>query len=509
VITIHSAMLVTLGFLVAALAGFLLAPFYRRRAQRLAIDALKRTMPLTSAEIRADKDRLRAEYALAIHRLETKLEEAAYSAAKQMVEINRRDAGISALEGEVQKLRASLEEHENARRVLEQTITERLPKVEHRLAEAKRLLFQRDREIAGLTQAASKQAQALEEAVQINTQQRDELHRLHATLAARAARNRESLADPRFDGEVALRAEIEALRAKSRDQAALISRLQSVLVASGAEPEDIPGHAAQAQNGSSVGRETGGGPEEEIARLRKDLADAELALKSARGMAEAGHAGQAALEAELRALKATAEDQKAEIARLKAALKTYEAEDADDRALKDSKVAMRARLSALEAQTHEQTATIQRLRAEIAAANEKLARQAAHFMDEMRRLGAGTLPASGAARRDALERAQKRSLVERISAPRAPRELKPDGAARSGDRPSEAPARVSGFLRALDGAGPGGEDPKAVAGTSSPAQAGDSAKDAAAVETPKKPKRRAGLLERITRAEKPAASGGG
>ncbi len=146
-ISIQSAMLVALGFFVAALIGFLLAPFYRRRAQRLATDALKSTMPLTSQEIAADKDRLRAQFALTIHRLERKVEEATHSAAKQMVEINRRDAGISALEGEVQRLRTSLEEHENARRVLEQTITERLPKVEYRLDETKKLLFQRDREI--------------------------------------------------------------------------------------------------------------------------------------------------------------------------------------------------------------------------------------------------------------------------------------------------------------------------------------------------------------------------
>ncbi len=103
-ISIQSAMLVALGFFVAALIGFLLAPFYRRRAQRLATDALKSTMPLTSQEIAADKDRLRAQFALTIHRLERKVEEATHSAAKQMVEINRRDAGISALEGDVQRL---------------------------------------------------------------------------------------------------------------------------------------------------------------------------------------------------------------------------------------------------------------------------------------------------------------------------------------------------------------------------------------------------------------------
>jgi chromosome segregation ATPase len=233
VITIQSAMLVALGFFSAGLIGFLLAPFYGRRSARIATEKLRATMPLSSTEIAADKDRLRATYALTIHKLEQKLEKAGYSAARQRVELNRRDAGISELEGEVGRLRGLIEEHENARRVLEQTIAERMPKVEYRLDETKKLLGRRDREITDLTQSSKRQMQALEEATQINAQQRDELHRVKATLAARAARNRETLSDPRFDGEVALRAEIESLRAKTRDQTAVIARLQAALSAAG------------------------------------------------------------------------------------------------------------------------------------------------------------------------------------------------------------------------------------------------------------------------------------
>jgi chromosome segregation ATPase len=508
VITIHSVMLAALGFLVAAFFGFLLAPLYRRRAARLATDELKRTMPLTTAEIRADKDRLRAEYALTIHRLETKLEDSTHAAAKQMVEINRRDAGISALEGEVSNLRASLEEHENARRVLEQTITDRLPKVEHRLAEAKRLLFQRDHEITTLTQSANRQAQALDEATQINAQQRNEVHRLNAVLAARAARNRETLADPRFDGEVALRSEIEALRTKTREQASLISRLQSGMSGIGAPRRDDHPDAQRPQNGRApLGGRPSSDPDAEIARLRTALVEAERALKSARGIAEAGTAGQSALEAEMRSLKSAAQDQAAEIARLKAALKTYEAEDADDRAVQDSKIAMKARLSGLSAQNSEQTATIQRLRAEIAAANERLARQAAHFMDEMRRLGAGTLHTTGAQRRDDRKKPEKRSLVDRINAPRPPRELRretTEGPAASKPR-TEDQGRVTGFLRALD---KGKADADTNGKDTSPDHPDADKTDASPDETAKTPARRPSLLERITRIEKPAASSG-
>lgn len=499
-ITIQSAMLVALGFFTAGLIGFLLAPLYGRRSARIATEQLHATMPLTSTEIAADKDRLRANYALTIHKLEQKLERADYSAARQRVELNRRDASISDLEGEVSRLRGALEEHENARRVLEQTIAERMPKVETRLTETRKLLMQRDKEITQLSQTSGRQTQALEEATQINAQQRDEIHRLNATLATRAARNRETLADPRFDGEVALRAEIEALRTKTRDQTQVISKLQSALskangrieqgaaLASQAALPSFGAPVAAASQASDAGKDSAEAIEAatEINRLRKDLADAEQALRSARGMAEAGNAGQAAREAEIRALKVAKEDLSAEVARLRAALATYEAEDADDRAVKESKVAMRARLSALQAQSDEHTNTIQRLRAEIAAANEKLARQAAHFMDEMRRLGAGTVP-TGARREPNLR--PKQPLVERINAPRPPP-----------TRPDEGSSeRVSGFLRALDGAPP--EAPHGAAGAAN----GNGATDAASAHGEEKPARRASLIERITRAEKPVA----
>ena len=95
VISIEMVMLAALGFLTAALLTLFLSPLYRRRVARLTTEFLKRSMPLTEAEIRADKDRLRAEYAIRIHKLEMKVEEAAEAAARQMVELNRRDAAIS------------------------------------------------------------------------------------------------------------------------------------------------------------------------------------------------------------------------------------------------------------------------------------------------------------------------------------------------------------------------------------------------------------------------------
>lgn len=504
-ITIEAVMLVLLGFCIAALMVFVVAPFYGRRSARLATDALRRAMPLTESEIRADKDRLRAEFAITIHRLESKAEQSALAAARHMIDLNRRDATISSLEGEVARMGTFLDEHENARRVLEQTITERLPRVEHRLTEAKKLLFQRDRELAHLTDSSNKQAQALEEAKQINAQQRDEVHRLNATLATRAARNREALSDPRFDGEVALRSEIESLRAKTRDQSALISRLQGVMTAAGVPADKVAGNdtagAAPLDPASS---------EAEIARLRRDLSDAETALRSVRGAAEAGQAGQSAMEQEFRALKSANQDQRTEIANLKASLSVFQSSADDDKTILESKIALKARLGALQAKADEQVATIQTLRAEIAAANEKLARQAAHFVDEMRRLGAGTLPATGPQRRNSYD-TKRPSLADRISAPRpfaANDQSEADSAPSSTATPfgsrEQAPAKTEetaasvGFMKRLDPAPAAPSDREtpsqngAAASTSSTSDASDGAS------TPRRP----GLLERITRIEK-------
>ena len=445
-------MLAALGFLTAALLALFIAPLYRRRVARLTTDMLKRSMPLTEAEIRADKDRLRAEAAIRIHKLEIMVEEAAEASARQMVEINRRDATISELEGELAAQSTALEEHENARRVLEQTIMDRLPKVENRLAEARKLLFQRDREIVSLTQSSEKQARALEEATQINAQQTDEVHRLKAALNTRAARNREGFADPRYDGEVALRTEIEALRAKTREQTALIARLQSLVARAGpaAESSDAAASGDASRPAKVVGR---------AGKIGASSLGEASALKAVDGPPETPD--QKTL-AEIRRLKTVNQDQAAELSRLKAALATYEAADQDDRSIKESKIAMKARLSAMAALTDEQTSTIQALRAELAAGNEKLARQAAYFMEEMRRLGSVPAPP----RRAPENSDAKRPLAERINDPRVTKLVRAAGEQKaeavvpaaapastaSPENGSEPPRRGGGFLKALDAA---------------------------------------------------------
>lgn len=316
-ISIQSGMLIALGFLIASLLALLLGSAFWSRAVRLTTKRLKQSMPVSESEIRADLDRLRAAHAIKVHKIGTQLDQTKFEHARQLIEINRRDASISALETDVVTIKADLDENLNARRVLEQTVADRLPKVEARLAEAKRLLFNRDREIAELADGARRHKAALEEASSINAQRSAEIERLNSALTTKGGRRR-SASELAPEGEVALRAEAEALRTKTREQAMLIDRLQRRLGEGYLLPPPISSSA------SDPPAEPAPAEGQMMDRLRESLADAETVLHLARTGAPAPETGRLERDRELRMLKARTEDQGGEIARLKAALATFE-----------------------------------------------------------------------------------------------------------------------------------------------------------------------------------------
>ncbi len=396
----QTALLVVLGFLVASLLVVLLTPAYRSRTVRLTTARVRASLPTTEQELKADKDRIRAENALRVHRLEQQLHQFKFGSARQLIEVSRRDGIINTLTSQTEQLASDLEAAQNARNVLEHTIADRLPRVEQRLIEAKKLLFQRDRDVATIGDDAARTQRALVESVQINAQQRAEIDRLTMVLETRGAMNRGGLSDPAFDVEVAMKSEIEALRARARDQASLIERLQS--------------GDRGAAGGNSIGSHIAP-PIPEVVRLQRELMLTEAVNKPV----ELSGANNER-ESELRRLNQFIDDQAREISSLKASLASYTDESAGvgerGASIKDSRIAMKSRLSGLQVQTESQAEAIRKLRAELAGLNEQLARQAQHFMEEMRRLGAGTLPASGSSRPSASASVRRAiTLTQRIT----------------------------------------------------------------------------------------------
>lgn len=362
-ITIQSAMFLALGFLVASLLWLLAAPAFWSRAVRLTTQRLRDTLPVNETEIRADKDRIRAEYALRIHHQQVELEDTKLASARQVIELNRRDARINGLEAEVDTLKASLEGAVNARRVLEQTVAERLPRVEERLIEAKRHLSDRDQAIADLTRTSERQARALQEANAINEQLKREVQTLTTALETAGAKDRTGAADSRVDSFVALRAELDALRTRTREQSALIDRLQKAY----AETIGPSGQPAAKLNG---GKPASARPDAKVANVSDDT------------------------EKQLRAARELAAAREQEIARLKASVAVYEKAGKGGDAAPESRIALKASLSAIEAKSSQQEATIAALRSEIAGLQEQLTGAAADHAAEISRLGNGTIPAA-------------------------------------------------------------------------------------------------------------------
>ncbi|TPK77774.1 hypothetical protein FJ527_11900 [Mesorhizobium sp. B2-4-18] len=94
---VQSVLFFALGFLCAGFLALMVAPAVWRRAVALTRRRIEASIPLTQAEIQADKDQIRAEYAMTTRRLEINVKTLREKAAEQLVEINRGREALKAL----------------------------------------------------------------------------------------------------------------------------------------------------------------------------------------------------------------------------------------------------------------------------------------------------------------------------------------------------------------------------------------------------------------------------
>ena len=98
---IEAIMYFGIGFLVATLLGLLFIPLVHNRAVRLTIKRLEASTPMSMVEIRADRDRLRAEFAISTRRLEMKIEELKAKTSTQLAELGKKTDAIDQLKEEL------------------------------------------------------------------------------------------------------------------------------------------------------------------------------------------------------------------------------------------------------------------------------------------------------------------------------------------------------------------------------------------------------------------------
>ena len=109
---IETIMIFALGFLAAALFALLLLPAVNARAIRLSRRRIEARLPLSVAEVAAEKDHLRAEFAVARRRLERRVETVQAVRHADMATIGARTLEAAALSREVEARDAALRERQ-------------------------------------------------------------------------------------------------------------------------------------------------------------------------------------------------------------------------------------------------------------------------------------------------------------------------------------------------------------------------------------------------------------
>jgi chromosome segregation ATPase len=158
---IEPIMYFAIGFLVATLLGLIFIPLVHHRAVRLTIRRFEAATPLSLAEIQADKDQLRAEFAMAMRRLEITVEQLKAQTATQLAELGKKTTAINRLKAELSEKSATifaLEAREASLRDRTRSTEGEVANRTRSLDEASRNLANKQAELATLTAALDQHA---------------------------------------------------------------------------------------------------------------------------------------------------------------------------------------------------------------------------------------------------------------------------------------------------------------------------------------------------------------
>src|SRR5665213_100092 len=184
---IEPIMYLAIGFLLSMLVGLMIVPLVHNRAVRLTTRRLEAATPLSMAEIQADKDQLRAEFAMSARRLEMSVDQLKNKTTSQLAELGKKSDAINRMKIELGEKNAaifSLEAREKA---------------------VKEQLRATEEEFSTKTEALRSAEQALKD-------KQSELAKINAELS-----DRSMTADSRQVELVAVRTHIEELRHRVGD----------------------------------------------------------------------------------------------------------------------------------------------------------------------------------------------------------------------------------------------------------------------------------------------------
>jgi chromosome segregation ATPase len=171
-------MYIGIGFLVAGLLVIGLIPMVHARAVRLTQRRLEALTPMSMAEIQADKDQLRAEFAMSTRRLEMSVEQMKARTTSQLAEIGKKSEAVGRLKMELSDKAAAL----LALEAKEKILSDELTGTQQELTAKSEALERAERALAELSAELNKTAGDLHETTSESETQRVELMALRAQV---------------------------------------------------------------------------------------------------------------------------------------------------------------------------------------------------------------------------------------------------------------------------------------------------------------------------------------
>ena len=239
---IEPIMYLAIGFLVSMLFGLMIVPLVHNRAVRLTTRRLEAATPLSMAEIQADKDQLRAEFAMSARRLEMSVDQLKNKTTSQLAELGKKTDAINRMKIELGEKNAtifSLEAREKAIKEQLRATEEEFAAKTEALRDAEKALKDKRSELAKLNtelsdrsmMAESRQVELMAVRVQI-----DELKNRVGDAEKEFATTQARLTQERGESEKATR-ELSEARSRVENLSQRVTHLDRQLIVQVKEAE--------------------------------------------------------------------------------------------------------------------------------------------------------------------------------------------------------------------------------------------------------------------------------
>jgi chromosome segregation ATPase len=316
-----------IGFLVAALIGLVVIPLVHGRAVRLTMRRLEAATPLSMAEIQADKDQLRAEFAMSTRRLEMSVEQLKSRTTGQLAELSKKTDAINRLKVELGEKTATI----FALEARDKALRDQLRASEEEFAVRSAAVQDAERALADKQGELAKMMSELDEQSVIADSQKIEIVALKTQIEALkerlsdAEKEVKATEDRVAHERVALKdatAELAAERGKVENLGRRVAELEQQLVAQTTEAEMLGRRAHDLETRLTEQSKALTESEFELRQLReqtdaarKTEADLRAALAEIGGKANSATETLKAEKAQLQAELDRANDERARLAR--------------------------------------------------------------------------------------------------------------------------------------------------------------------------------------------------